>query len=75
MLFVLVILVALGFYFLITLKPKNKVVVENRYNDIVRMCYLYSSQNTNGLVDQSYVRMNILDQNVAGEFGFCQHKV
>lgn len=65
--FCLVIIAGIGFT---VWYGKNSKVADNKADEIVRMCYVYSYTSPSGKVDKSVLKINILDENVAGEFGY-----
>ncbi len=65
--FSLIFLLGIGF----TVWQSNRQkVADNKADEIVRMCYVYSNKTPSGLEDKSVIKINILGENVAGEFGY-----
>ena len=66
---IILVLVLLGGYLLLNNKNlKEEGKVDEVKKGTVSLCYYYSNKTSSGLYDRSWVRLDINDENVSGEF-------
>ena len=65
---VLIIIVVVVVLFFIFKKEKPIVIEKPPAKEAIAMCYQYSKETSRGFVDRAWLKLNILDTNITGEY-------